>query len=99
MTSVILFDGISSPGNSDEVVVTENQQKSLTCRTGDANPVSTIVWYIDDDVQQHETNGNFSFIPSNSDHGKRIYCKAYNIQPQEEAVVSSSPKFYVRGKG
>lgn len=97
MTEVVLFDGSSSLESNDEIVVTDNQMKTLTCQTGDANPVPIIIWYIDNHMKQNETTSDFVFTPSNDDHGLRIHCKAYNIQPPDEAVVSSSPVLFVRG--
>ena len=61
-------------------------------------PTPTVIWYIGTDVKQRSTTStSYSVTASEADYDKRIYCKAYNLQPESQAVESQKPKLYVRG--
>ena len=61
-------------------------------------PLPTIIWYIDSVNKQQSTSAIYTVTASETDHNKEIYCKAYNLQPESQAVESTKPKLYVRGK-
>ena len=64
-----------------------------------SRPPPTVIWYIGSTVkQQSTTSTSYTVTASETDHDQRIYCKAYNLQPESQAVESSKPKLYVRGK-
>ena len=61
-------------------------------------PPPTIIWYIGSEKKQKSaTSTSYTVIASEADHNKENYCKAYNLQPESQAVESSKPKLYVRG--
>ena len=62
-----------------------------------SRPDPTVIWYIGLVKKQQSTSTSFSVTASETDHNKTIYCKAYNLQPESQAVESSKPKLYVRG--
>ena len=61
-------------------------------------PTPTVIWYIGTDVKQRSTTStSYRVTASETDHNKIIYCKAYNLQPESQAVESAKLKLYVRG--
>ena len=64
-----------------------------------SRPDPTVIWYIGSTIKQQSTSTNYTVRASESDHNKIIYCKAFNLQPESQAVESSKPKLYVRGNG
>ena len=63
-----------------------------------SRPPPTVIWYIGADVKQTSTSTSYTVTASEADHDKIFYCKAYNQQPESQAVESAKPKLYVRGK-
>ena len=63
-----------------------------------SRPPPTVIWYIGSTVKQQSTSTSYTVTSSEADHDKIIYCKAYNLQPEKQAVESTRPKLYVRGK-
>ncbi|XP_053389787.1 nephrin-like, partial [Mercenaria mercenaria] len=96
VTTVTIHDGNASPQSDDIIEVIGNKEKTLTCTTGESNPAPTIIWYIADQKKQNGTGINYTFTPTNDNHNQSIYCKAYNLQPATEAVVSAKPKLFVK---
>lgn len=93
--TVTLKDGSDNPTTS--IDVTENQSKTLTCITSTSRPTATIVWYIGNTERYRSSGSNsFTFIPTNTDHNMNIYCKAFNLQPESQAVISAAPSLYVK---
>ncbi|XP_060606435.1 uncharacterized protein LOC132758755 [Ruditapes philippinarum] len=70
--------------------------KTLTCDTSESRPAATIVWYIGTQEKQRSTSSTFSFNPKTIDHNKTVYCKAFNIQPENQAVVSYKTILFVQ---
>ena len=63
-----------------------------------SRPSPTVIWYMGTDVKQRSTTStSYTVTASEADHDKEIYCKAYNLQPESQAVESQKPKLYVRG--
>ena len=61
-------------------------------------PPPTVIWYIGSAKKQESTTSTSYIVTAlEADHDQRIYCKAYNLQPEGQAVESSKPKLYVRG--
>jgi hypothetical protein len=71
--------------------------KTLTCDTGVSRPAATIVWYFGTQEKQRSTSSTFSLNPQTIDHNKTVYCKAFNIQPESQAVVSYKSILFVQG--
>lgn len=92
-----LKDGNSVAPSS--IQVTSGVSKTLTCTTSVSRPLATIVWYIGT-VEKQRSNITFTlnFIPQNSDHDKQIFCKAFNVQQESQAVSSNTATLYVQGK-
>ena len=84
---------------SDKVEVDKGVPTSLGCNIipSTSRPSPTVIWYIGTDVKQTSTSTSYIVTASESDHNKEIYCKAYNLQPESQAVESVKPKLYVRG--
>ena len=85
--------------NTDKVEVNIGVPTRFGCNIipSTSRPVPTVIWYIGTDVQQNSTSNTYTVTASETDHDQRIYCKAYNLQPESQAVESSKPKLYVRG--
>ena len=62
-----------------------------------SRPPPTVIWYIGTDVKQTSTSTIYLVTAYEYEHNKEIYCKAYNLQPESQAVESVKPKLYVRG--
>ena len=62
-----------------------------------SRPDPTVIWYVGSTVPQNSTSTSYTVTALETDHDQRIYCKAYNLQPESQAVESSKPKLYVRG--
>ena len=84
---------------SDNVEVNIGVPTTLGCKVipSTSRPSPTVTWYIGTDVQQNSTSTSYIVTASETDHNKEIYCKAYNLQPESQAVESQKPKLYVRG--
>ena len=87
--------------NNDEVEVDKGVPTTFGCNIipSTSRPSPTVIWYIGSTVKQQSTSTTYTVTASEADHNKEIYCKAYNIQPESQAVVSYKPKLYVRGNG
>ena len=85
--------------NTDTVEVDKGVSTPLGCKIlpSTSRPPPTVIWYIGSENKQQSPSTSYSVTASESDHNKEIYCKAYNLQPEHQAVVSSKPKLYVRG--
>ncbi|XP_053409330.1 uncharacterized protein LOC123561312 isoform X2 [Mercenaria mercenaria] len=96
VTSITLKTGTSTP--SDPLKVVSGTSTTLTCITSVSRPVATVVWYLGtEEKQRSNTGSSFTFIPHNNDHNKQIYCKAFNLQPEKDAVSSNKATLYVLG--
>ncbi|XP_045209522.2 uncharacterized protein LOC123561312 isoform X1 [Mercenaria mercenaria] len=94
VTSITLKTGTSTP--SDPLKVVSGTSTTLTCITSVSRPVATVVWYLGtEEKQRSNTGSSFTFIPHNNDHNKQIYCKAFNLQPEKDAVSSNKATLYV----
>ena len=85
--------------SSDKVKVDIGVPTTLLCKIipSTSRPAPTVIWYIGSVNKQQSTSTSYTVTAAESDHDKIIYCKAYNLQPESQAVVSSKPKLYVRG--
>ena len=86
---------------SDNVEVNIGVPTTFGCNIlpSTSRPPPTFIWYIGTDVKQRSTTStSYTVTASETDHDQRIYCKAYNLQLENQAVESSKPKLYVRGK-
>ena len=86
--------------NTDTVEVDFGEPRTFGCKIipSTSRPDPTVIWYIGTDVkQQSTTSTSYTVTATETDHDKRIYCKAYNLQQESQAVVSAKPKLYVRG--
>ena len=85
--------------NTDTVEVDIGAPTTLGCniKPSTSRPPPTVIWYIGSIIRQQSTSTSYMVIASESNHNKEIYCKAYNLQPESQAVESSKPKLYVRG--
>ncbi|KAJ8319582.1 hypothetical protein KUTeg_002865 [Tegillarca granosa] len=83
----VALEGISS----HQITVTAAESKSITCVTGASRPAPRILWYIgvtnvtslstETQIPSQElfyTRSNLTFIPTKSQNGLQINCKAYN---------------------
>ncbi|XP_060594148.1 uncharacterized protein LOC132748517 [Ruditapes philippinarum] len=88
-------------GNSSRVSslnVTDGISEIFKCTTSDSRPLPTIVWHIGQTEKKRVvgTESTLAFIPSITDSGKEVYCKAFNIQPENEALSSNKVSLYVK---
>ena len=85
--------------NSGTVAVDVGVPATLGCNIipSTSRPPPTVIWYIGSAVIQNSTSTSFTVLASESDHNKEIYCKAYNLQSEDQAVESQKPKLYVKG--
>ena len=88
------------PINTDKVEVDIGVRYSLGCYIipSTSRPPPTVIWYVGTDVKQNSTSTSYPFTALETDHDQIIYCKAYNLQPESQAVESTKPKLLVRGK-
>ena len=87
------------PINTDKVEVNIGVPTPFGCNIipSTSRPPPIVIWYIGSTVQQQSTSTSYTVTASETDHDQIIYCKAYNLQPESQAVESSKPKLYVRG--
>ena len=86
--------------SSDTLVVDKGVPTTLGCNIipSTSRPPPSVIWYIGTvKKQQSTTSTSYTVIVTESIHNKDIYCKAYNLQPENQAVESSQPRLYVRG--
>ncbi|KAJ8311174.1 hypothetical protein KUTeg_011275 [Tegillarca granosa] len=85
--SSVFLEGITG----QEITITSGQSKSITCITGASRPASRILWYIgltnvtslstETQISSRElfyTRSILTFIPTQSQNGLQVNCKAYN---------------------
>ncbi|XP_060607413.1 kin of IRRE-like protein 1 [Ruditapes philippinarum] len=96
--TVTLKDGNSVPSNSLEV--TNGEPHTLTCTSSVSRPTATIIWYFGGQEQKRETTNtsSFTFTPEYTDNQNQVYCKAFNIQSESQAVSSNIVSLYVKVK-
>jgi hypothetical protein len=90
VTSVSLVSGNTSLVGT--INVTVGILSNMTCITSESRPTPTIIWYSGQEEKErllNSSNANFSLIPEIEDNGKEVYCKAFNIQPENEALSSN----------
>jgi hypothetical protein len=97
VSTVTLKDGNSVPSNSLEV--TNGEPHTLTCKSSVSRPTATIIWYFGGQKNKTETTktSTFTFTPEQSDNQKQVYCKAFNIQSESQAVSSNIVSLNVKG--
>ncbi|XP_060607414.1 hemicentin-1-like [Ruditapes philippinarum] len=98
VSTVTLKDGNSVPSNSLEV--NSGEPHTLTCTSSVSRPTATIIWYFGGQEKKRETTrtSSFTFTPEYSDNQKQVYCKAFNIQSENQAVSSNIVSLYVKVK-
>jgi hypothetical protein len=98
VTNVSLWIRNSVQANS--LNLTAGISETFTCTTSVSRPLPTIIWYIGRTEQKRVvgTESNFAFIPKITDNGQQVYCKAFNIQPESEALLSDKVVLNVKGK-
>ena len=86
--------------NTDNVEVNIGIPTTLGCKIipSASRPPPAVVWYIGSTIKQQSTSTIYTVIASETDNDKIIYCKAFNLQPESQAVESARPKLLVRGK-
>lgn len=90
-----VFDGETELTNNT-FIVNDKEEKQLSCIPGYANPMPTVQWFQEN--KSVSTGSEFRFIPTNSDHGKQIYCVADNIPNNDiDDAVSVKLHLYVQG--
>lgn len=95
ITSVQLYDGNLEPMDETIITVTENVNHSITCKSGPSRPPPTYTFYIGINKMSESKNNTLTFMPNRNQHDMIIYCKAYNLQEPDNAVVSSKPRLFV----
>ncbi|KAJ8313840.1 hypothetical protein KUTeg_008401 [Tegillarca granosa] len=89
---IVPVPSVSLEGISDQqITVTAGQSKSITCVTGPSRPAPRVLWYIgltnmtqpstETQIPSQElfkTRSTLTFIPTKSQNGLQINCKAYN---------------------
>ncbi|XP_060575978.1 uncharacterized protein LOC132733354 [Ruditapes philippinarum] len=90
---------IGSRSRVSSLNVTDGISEIFKCTTSDSRPLPTIVWYIGQTEKKRVvgTESTLAFIPSIMDSGKEVYCKAFNIQPENKSLSSNKVSLYVRG--
>ncbi|KAL3857102.1 hypothetical protein ACJMK2_011798 [Sinanodonta woodiana] len=83
----------STTVSNTTLVVTSGDSITFNCVSGTSRPDPTIVWFIEN--ERKGSGANFTFIPADTDHDKRIYCQAYNTNPNMP-VESAKPRMFVR---
>ena len=86
--------------NTDNVEVNIGIPTTFGCKIipSTSRPPPTVIWYIGSTIKQQSTSTSYTFTASETDNDKIIYCKAFNLQPESQAVESARPKLLVRGK-
>ncbi|KAJ8316530.1 hypothetical protein KUTeg_005937 [Tegillarca granosa] len=100
----VVLEGISG----QQITVTAGQSKSITCVSGVSRPAPRILWYIgmnnmtqpstETQVPTQElfyTKSTLTFIPTKSQNGLQINCKAYNTD-NNIAELSTKPSLNVQ---
>ncbi|XP_060575518.1 uncharacterized protein LOC132732981 isoform X2 [Ruditapes philippinarum] len=90
VTSVSLVSGNTSLVGT--INVTVGILSNMTCTPSESRPTPTVIWYSGQEEKErvlNSSNSNFALIPKIEDNGKDVYCKAFNIQPENEAVSSN----------
>ena len=84
--------------STDTVEVDKDVPSTFRCNIIPSNsrPAPTVTWYIGSTVRQQSLSTSYTVRPSETNHDKIIYCKAYN-RPWNQAVESAKPKLLVRG--
>ena len=95
-TSVHLYDGHLVLGDKDTISVLENVSHSVMCKAGTSRPPPIYVFYIDEIEVKGSVDNTMTFLPNRQHHNKTIFCKAYNLQGKENAIVSQKPNLYVQ---
>ncbi|XP_060598005.1 uncharacterized protein LOC132751783 [Ruditapes philippinarum] len=98
VSAVTLKDVDSIP--SIQLEVNSGESHTLTCTSSVSRPTATIIWYFGGQKNKTETTrtSTFTFTPENSDNQKQVYCKAFNIQSESQAVSSDIVSLYVKVK-
>ena len=100
VTSVELQkNGVTISSDTVEVDIGVHTLPPFSCNIipSTSRPPPTVIWYIGSTVRQNSTSTSYTVTASETEHDQRIYCKAYNLQPEGQAVESGKPKLYVRG--
>ncbi|XP_060565945.1 uncharacterized protein LOC132724975 [Ruditapes philippinarum] len=89
---------IEGSSRVSSINATDGISEIFKCTTSDSRPIPTIVWYIGrtEKIRVVGTESTLAFIPSITDTGKNVYCKAFNIQPENEALSSNKVSLYVK---
>jgi hypothetical protein len=97
VSTVTLNNGNSIASNPLEV--DSGEPHTLTCTSSVSRPTATIIWYFGGQEKKRETTrkSTFIFLPEYSDNQKQVYCKAFNIRPESQAVSSDVVSLFVRG--
>ncbi|XP_060605437.1 basement membrane-specific heparan sulfate proteoglycan core protein-like [Ruditapes philippinarum] len=98
VSTLTLKDGSSILSNSLEV--NSGEPHTLTCTSSVSRPTATIIWYFGGQKNKTETTrtSTFTFTPDYSDNQEQLYCKAFNIQSESQAVSSNLVSLYVKVK-
>ncbi|XP_060602314.1 hemicentin-1-like [Ruditapes philippinarum] len=98
VSTVTLNNGNSIPSNPLEV--NSGEPHTLTCTSSGSRPTATIIWYFGGQKNKTEITriSNFTFTPENTDNQKQVYCKAFNLHPESQAVSSNIVSLYVKVK-
>ena len=85
--------------NTDKIEVNIGVPTPLGCNIipSTSRPPPAVTWYIGSTVQQTSTSTSYTVTATETDHDKEIYCKAHNLQSEDQAVESQKPKLYVKG--
>ena len=85
--------------NTDNVEANMGIPTTFGCKIipSTSRPPPTVIWYIGSNIKA-STSTSYTVIASETDHDKIIYCKAFNLQPESQAVESARLKLLVRGK-
>ena len=95
ITSVKIHDGDQEMTAESTIIVTENVSHSITCVHGPSRPPPLYRFCLGTNMFPGSRNNTLTFTPKRHQHGTEIYCKAYNLQEPENAVVSDKPKLYI----
>ncbi|XP_060605585.1 roundabout homolog 1-like, partial [Ruditapes philippinarum] len=98
VSTVTLKNGNSVSSNPLEV--NNGEPHTLTCTSSVSRPTATIIWYFGGQGQKRETTNtsSFTFTPEYSDNQKQVYCIAFNLQTENQAVSSNVVSLYVKVK-
>ncbi|XP_060565943.1 uncharacterized protein LOC132724974 [Ruditapes philippinarum] len=89
---------IGNSSKASSLNVTDGISEIFKCTTSYSRPLPTIVWYIGrtEKIRVVGTESTLAFIASKADTGKDVYCKAFNIQPENEALFSNKVSLHVK---